>query len=98
MVRLRFFAVLEMPAEPLPNSFYFVLNDDRAESWLTSSSGEPKKMGNTEMIRNIVEGIIGEAVLVSQAENNRIELKPDGLYVKDDLDPDPLPFYILAKG
>ena len=38
------------------------------------------------------------AAQISQAPDNRLELKPDGLYVRDDLTPDPLAYYILAKG
>lgn len=43
--------------------------------------------------RNGVDG-----AQISQAPDNRLELKPDGLYVSDDLTPDPLAYYILAKG
>lgn len=39
-----------------------------------------------------------DGVQISQAPDNRLELKPDGLYVRDDLTPDPLAYYILAKG
>ncbi|MDI6527355.1 hypothetical protein QMA71_17610 [Pseudomonas otitidis] len=35
---------------------------------------------------------------ISQAPDNRLELKPDGLYVADGFVPDPLAYYILAKG
>lgn len=34
---------------------------------------------------------------VSSAPNNRLEGRPDGLYVSDELTPDPLAYYILAK-
>lgn len=37
-------------------------------------------------------------VNISTEPNNRLELKHDGLYVSNILDPDPLPFYILSKG
>lgn len=43
-------------------------------------------------------GPVGHAAKVSQAENNRLTRKDDGLYVSDDLKPDPLAYYILAKG
>ena len=38
------------------------------------------------------------AVAISTASDNRLETKPDGLYVKDRLDPDPVAYYLLAKG
>ena len=34
---------------------------------------------------------------ISKVADNRLERKPDGLYVRDQLDPDPLAYYILAK-
>lgn len=43
--------------------------------------------------RNGVDG-----AQISQAPDNRLELKPDGLYVADGFVPDPLAYYILAKG
>ena len=97
-VRLKFFGVLEMPENPLPNAFYFVLNGDRAEAWLTSKSGVPKQIGNTQMVTDIVSELISNDVQISEEPDNRIERKPDGLYVRDDFDPDPLPFYILSRG
>ncbi|MCP1616961.1 hypothetical protein FBY21_1560 [Pseudomonas sp. SLBN-26] len=39
-----------------------------------------------------------DGVQVSQEPDNRLELKPDGLYVADGFVPDPLAYYILAKG
>lgn len=44
-----------------------------------------------------LKGII-EKLQVSGEENNRLVSKPDGLYVANDLSPDPLAYYILAKG
>lgn len=42
-------------------------------------------------------GPIGE-VKISEAVNNRITRKPDGLHVLNDLIPDPVAYYTLAKG
>lgn len=42
-------------------------------------------------------GPMGE-VKVSDEDKNRLTRKQDGLYVSDDLKPDPLAYYILAKG
>lgn len=36
-------------------------------------------------------------VAVSALEYNRLEKKPDGLFVLDNLVPDPLSYYILSK-
>ena len=43
-------------------------------------------------------GPTGYAAEVSKADKNRLTRKEDGLYVSDDLKPDPLAYYILAKG
>ncbi|WP_287030064.1 hypothetical protein [Pseudomonas sp. UBA6310] len=41
----------------------------------------------------------GDTPLISEDPNNRLTKgADDGLYVSDDLIPDPLAFYILAKG
>jgi len=41
----------------------------------------------------------GDAPLISEDPDNRLTLgSDDGLYVRDDLIPDPLAYYILAKG
>ena len=39
-----------------------------------------------------------DAAEVSADPNNRLERRNDGLYVSNDLTPDPLAYYILAKG
>lgn len=39
----------------------------------------------------------GGAVAISKEKDNRLEQKPDGFYVRDDLAPDPLAYYILSK-
>lgn len=37
-------------------------------------------------------------VSISGVADNRLERKPDGLYVKDRLDPDPVAYYLLSRG
>ena len=39
----------------------------------------------------------GADAAISKEKDNRLEQKPDGFYVRDDLVPDPLAYYILAK-
>ena len=38
------------------------------------------------------------AVAISAEPDNRLEMKADGLYVKDRLDPDPVAYYLLSRG
>lgn len=40
----------------------------------------------------------GGVVAISGVADNRLEMKPDGLYVKDRLDLDPVAYYLLARG
>lgn len=40
----------------------------------------------------------GSDVLISKVAGNRLEAKPDGLYVKDRLEPDPVAYYLLSRG
>ena len=44
------------------------------------------------------QGKPGVGAEVSSDPNNRLEQRNDGLYVSNDLTPDPLAYYILAKG
>lgn len=37
-------------------------------------------------------------VPISSEPDNRVEMKPDGLYVRDRLDPDPVAYYLLSRG
>ena len=37
-------------------------------------------------------------VSISKVADNRLEHKPDGLYVRDRLDPDPVAYYLLSRG
>lgn len=38
-----------------------------------------------------------DASSISEKPNNRLTKEPDGLYVFDDLAPDPLAYYIISK-
>ena len=40
----------------------------------------------------------GGDVSISGVADNRLERKPDGLYVRDRLDPDPVAYYLLSRG
>ena len=40
----------------------------------------------------------GGSVAISGVADNRLEMKPDGLYVRDRLDPDPVSYYLLSRG
>ena len=59
MVIIKFYKVLELPATLEANALYFVDNDAYAEAYLTSASGEPKLLGNSEMIGELTSYING---------------------------------------
>ena len=44
----------------------------------------------------ITEGAV--SVAISAEPDNRLEMKPDGLYVRDRLDPNPIAYYLLSRG
>lgn len=46
----------------------------------------------------VAQGPPGPGAAISSAPNNRLTQQPDGIHVSDDLIPDPLAYYILAKG
>lgn len=35
---------------------------------------------------------------ISKKPDNRLKMNPDGLYVRDSLDPDPVSYYLLSRG
>lgn len=48
------------------------------------------------VVLEIING--SAAVAISEEPDNRLEMKPDGLYVRDRLDPDPVSYYLLSRG
>ena len=48
------------------------------------------------VVLEIIDG--SAAVAISKVADNRLEMNPDGLYVKDRLDPDPVSYYLLSRG
>lgn len=40
----------------------------------------------------------GGDVPISKVADNRLERKPDGFYVRDRLEPDPVSYYLLSRG
>lgn len=57
MASIRFFKVTQLPQTLEANSFYYVLNGNYAESYLTDNAGNLKKLGNTAMIEAITQNI-----------------------------------------
>ena len=54
MANLDFRAVSVLPPNPEANTFYFVQNGSYAESYLTTSNGALRRMGNSRMIEDVV--------------------------------------------
>lgn len=46
----------------------------------------------------VAQGPPGPGATISPDPDNRLTQRPNGLHVSDDLIPDPLAYYILAKG
>lgn len=73
MAYIKFFKVTAMPATPEANAFYLVLNDTFSESYVTSSSGVPKAVGNSAMIN----ALIAEALSSWTGGGNAVEIVAD---------------------
>ena len=54
---VRFFKVTVLPTTPVPDAFYYVENGEYAESYLTDSEGNLKKVGNSAMVQQLTESI-----------------------------------------
>lgn len=84
------FAVLdkEHAAHPVVHSepFAVVVSDDERGAVIVTAGAQGPPGEN---------GVDGASI--SKKENNRLTNERDGLYVSDDLNPDPLAYYILAK-
>lgn len=50
MVTLKFYKVTSLPGTLEPNAIYLVENGDYTEAYVTSLTGEPKLLGNSQMI------------------------------------------------
>jgi hypothetical protein len=57
MAAVKFYKVTSTPTTWVADSLYFVQNGTYAEIYLTSSLGEPKKVGNTQMIQELTQNI-----------------------------------------
>lgn len=58
MAKTKFFKRSALPSTWEPNAFYYIINSNFAESYVTSSTGSPKAIGNTEMINNLIDSKI----------------------------------------
>lgn len=71
MTQLKFNAVTSLPSSPEADSFYFVLNGDYAESYLTTTGGIPKQIGNSLMVNELIEDALDNQSL------NQVVIVPD---------------------
>ena len=55
MAEVKFFKVNALPDVLEADSFYYVQNGDYAESYLTTVDGEARKVGNSEMIGELID-------------------------------------------
>lgn len=55
MALVKFYKVSVLPTVLEPDAFYYVLNNDLAESYLTDTNAVAKKIGNTDMINQLID-------------------------------------------
>lgn len=58
MAKTKFYKRTTLPGTWEPNALYFIVNSTFAESYVTSSAGVPKAIGNSEMINSLIDNKI----------------------------------------
>ena len=53
-MQVRILRVLTLPVNPLPDTFYYVKNGNRADVYLTNNQGEVFPVSNTEVIVQLI--------------------------------------------
>jgi len=89
-MQIKFFQVNALPGTLQPNSLYFVLNGGYTETYLTSSTGTAKAVGNSAMINALIAAqvaafstlvhvatIAARNTAASSASNNTLYLVTD---------------------
>lgn len=54
MAEVKFFKESTLPASPVANAWYMIINGDYAETYITNSSGVAKMVGNSVMINQLI--------------------------------------------
>ena len=73
MALIKFFKVSTLPAQLEGDAFYYVSNGDVAESYLTTSAGVAKSLGNTAMINSLIDAALADFT----AQGNAVEIVAD---------------------
>lgn len=80
MVELTFIALITPPLEWEANAFYYILNEGYADAYLVDSGGTPKKIGNTAMINEIIQGAMNRTIVVNNiSSRNALELNQNAI-------------------
>lgn len=61
MTQTKFFQVVSLPGSLQPNAFYYVLNGNCTEAYLTNSTGVAKAIGNSVMINALIDAKLAAA-------------------------------------
>lgn len=64
MSKIKFYKTISLPDIPEPDSLYFVLNNNIVDTYLTSSTGEIRSTGNSEMINDIITDRLSDYNLI----------------------------------
>jgi hypothetical protein len=83
MVKLNINRVLTLPKILLPGAWYLVSGTDYVEMYIVSSQGVLRKLGNTEMINELIENKLGSLLINPESRiTNEIPLgNIDGINV-----------------
>lgn len=83
MADLRFYKRTTIPTVWEPHAFYLILNGEYAETYVTDSVGDPKAIGNSEMIATV---ITNQTLKVSKNNDPNNDDNPIYVRLSDGLD------------
>ena len=93
MAQMKFHRVNALPGTPEADAFYMVLNGNYAETYVTSSTGVAKMIGNTDMIQAIVNSTIAGTnvfeIVADIAARDALVLDQNTLVLVTDASADP---------
>jgi hypothetical protein len=58
------------PTSWAPNTIYFVLQGDVSETYITDNSGNPKPVGNTELVQNLLDQYENQRLSIHVSDRN----------------------------
>ena len=87
---LKFNKVTVLPGSLEPDTFYFVVNGDYAESYLTNAAGVAKAIGNSAMINALIDAklnafsVLRQVTTIAARDADKAGLNTNAMYLVTD--------------